>query len=305
MTIAIKVQDLSKIYYSDWLKKGKEAIRGVSFSIETGEAFGFIGPNGAGKSTTIKILMGLQKPSVGNAWLHDLPVSDPASRRGVAYVPENPYLFDYLTPLETLRMGLKIHRRPVSEIESHCLGWLERFDLLEVKSHRIRSFSKGMTQRVALAHAMAVEPRLLILDEPLSGLDPVGRRLVVEILSEFKRKGGSILFTSHVLHDVEHLADRFGMIHRGEMRTVSSPAQLIGADDLVMVRTEGDAPISGMIQDGLRRWSSSVRREALWEFLEAVHSAGHSVVEVRPALSLEAVFMRILGESLHERAGHE
>ena len=149
-----------------------------------------------------------------------------------------------------------------------------------------------MVQRTALAHALAIRPRLLILDEPLSGLDPVGRRDVVDILAEYRRGGGTIFFTSHVLHDVERLADRFGLVAKGRMRAVSSPGELAGDEDLVTVRSLGDASVPGFVPQVGRQWQAEIPKVRLWATLEQLKGAGHDIIEVKPTLNLESAFLR-------------
>lgn len=295
MSHAILVEGLVKTFRS-FRKVPVKAVDDVSFTIAEGEAFGFIGPNGAGKSTTIKIMTGVLQASAGKVNLFDIPVGQPRARVRLGYVPENPYLYDYLTPLEILLMGMSLHGLKVDDPQAHCLKWLERLELGDVAKRQIRSFSKGMTQRVAIAHALCLEPRLLILDEPLSGLDPVGRRDVVDILAEYKRGGGTLFFTSHVLHDVERLADRFGLIHNGRLRAVQSPAELAGGTDLVQVRSMGITPVAGAKSDFAERWSTDVTRDDLWQKLDELRVAGHAIIEIRPTLSLESAFMRAIGK---------
>lgn len=293
MTAAISVQNLRKEFRRGWRKSRVDALKGISLDVAEGEAFGFIGPNGAGKSTTIKILTGVMQATAGEAHLFGVPVSEPGSRKGLGYVPENPYLFDYLTPAEILSMGRSLHG--LAKDPKRVTYWLERFGLAEVANKSIRSFSKGMTQRTALAHAMAVEPRLLILDEPLSGLDPLGRRDVIDILIEYKKSGGTLFFTSHVLYDVERLADRFGLIHKGTLRAVRSPAELVGEDDKVVVRSFGDTPLLNQQAEFAGRWWMEVPRSELWATLDQLRQAGHTLVEVKPTLSLESAFMQVVG----------
>jgi len=294
---AIAIEGLEKRFRKAWRSSHTVALRGVSLTVEGGEAFGFIGANGAGKTTTIKILMGLIEPTKGSARLFGTPAALPSARLGLGYVPENPYLYDYLTPMEVLLMGLRLHRVKAAAPEAHCMAWLERLGLAHAARKTIRSFSKGMTQRVAIAQAMCINPRLLILDEPLSGLDPLGRRDVVDLLSEYKRGGGALFLTSHVLHDVERLADRFGLIHEGVLRAVRSPAELTGDQDVVLVRTLGQVPVPGMREDFSGRWIGEVPRTSLWARLDALRQAGHVLLEVRPSLSLEVAFMRAVGQS--------
>lgn len=296
MTPVIQADDLRKTYPRSWRRAPREALKGVSLEIGAGETFGLVGPNGAGKSTLIKILIGALRPTAGRARLFGREAGEPAARQGLGFVPENPGLQDFLTPLEILRMGLRLHQVRVDEEKRHCLHWLERFGLGSVADMPLRGFSKGMMQRTALAHALAIQPRLLILDEPLSGLDPLGRRDVVDILSDYRRGGGTLLFTSHVLHDVERVADRFALIHRGSLSTVRSPAELLGENQVFSVRTVGTAAVAGLRADFDGRWVAEVASDDLWPFLEKLKAAGHSLVEVRPQLSLEAAFMRLVGE---------
>lgn len=290
---AIELIDVHKTY-QDFFRRRSVALKGISLVVPEGEAFGFVGPNGAGKSTTIKVLTGMVRPQVGRAKLFGIPVSEYRARQGVAYVPENPCLPDYLSPLEILESAVRLHHLKVSNPRAHCIKWLERFDIAHVASKRLRGFSKGMAQRTALAHAMACQPRLLMLDEPLSGLDPIGRKDVVEILMEFRKQGGTVFFSSHVLHDVERLADRFGLIHKGELRTVQSPNELVGAAGLVTVRTKGECPVLGMQIDAVGRWYGEIEIENLWQFLDALRAAEHTIVEIKPRLSLEQAFFRFV-----------
>lgn len=295
MTAAIEIENFRKIYSTGVKRKPVVAVNDVSLTVDQGEAFGFIGPNGAGKSTTIKVLTGVQRATSGTAKIFGVPVSEPDSRRRMGYVPENPYLYDYLTPLEILTMSVRLHGVELRDERQHCLQWLERFQLSAVAHRTIRSFSKGMTQRVALAQALCIEPRLLILDEPLSGLDPIGRRDVVDLLSEYKKGGGTLFFTSHVLHDVERLADRFGLIHEGQLRSVRSPGELVGDEEIFLVRSAGAAAVEGMREDAAGRWAGEIPRTRLWMQLDALRAAGHTLIEVKSTLSLEAAFLRVIG----------
>ncbi len=295
MTFAIDICELRKTYPRTWSSSSFEALKGITLSVGEGEVFGFIGPNGAGKSTTIKILTGVMAPTAGTAALFGVDVTRHEARRGLGYVPENPSLPDYLSPLEILSMGLALHGIKPANAKTHCMHWLERFGLAAVAGKVVRGFSKGMAQRTVLAHAMVVQPRLLILDEPLSGLDPIGRREVVEILSDYRRQGGTIFLTSHVLHDVERLADRFGMIHQGELKTIQSPNDLVGDDELVTVRSSGEHPVAGMTPENGGRWFVELRRSDLWSTLREIERAGHTLIEVKPTLTLESAFLRYSG----------
>jgi ABC-2 type transport system ATP-binding protein len=295
MMDAIDIAGLEKTYAKGILRQPVMAVRGISLRVASGEAFGFVGPNGAGKSSTIRILMGLARPTAGTVRLFGENATRPEARRGVGYVPENPCLYDYLTPLEILEMALRLHRTAVDNRRSWAMQWLERLGLATVVGSPVRSFSKGMTQRVAIALAMCIKPRLLVLDEPLSGLDPIGRHEVVDLLAEYKRSGGTLFFTSHVLHDVERLADRYGLIHEGTLRSVRSPTELVGTEDLVIVRSKGDTLLAGWQLETSGQWLLETPRDQLWQRLEQMREAGHMLIEVKPTLSLESAFMHAVG----------
>jgi ABC-2 type transport system ATP-binding protein len=293
--VVVEIRDLRKSYRTGWRRAPIEAVRGVSLTIERGEVFGFVGPNGAGKSTTIKTLVGAVAPTSGSVRINGREVTDPESRRGLGYVPENPSLSEYLTPLEVLRMGVRIHGLSLENETAHCLEWLARFGLEGVARRRIRTFSKGMMQRTALAHALAIAPSLLILDEPLSGLDPIGRREVVDVLAQYRHDGGTLFFSSHVLHDVESIADRFGLIHRGELVTVRSPQELaVEQADLFVVRYHGTTAVPGArsLQPG--RFAVEVRAPDLPAVLTSIARDGGRLADVTHKVSLESVFHQLV-----------
>lgn len=287
---AIDVKQVDKFFGK--FSKRSQVLHGVNLDISEGEAFGFVGANGAGKSTTIKIIMDIIRADGGSASIFGVDSRDPRSRLGMAYVPENPYLYDYLTPYELVRMGVMQHRLVVSDIKAHCYKWLERFGIADAAKRRIRNLSKGMTQRTALAHALACQPRLLILDEPLSGLDPVGRREVVDILLDYRREGGTLFFTSHVLYDVERIADRFALIEKGRIEACKTASDLFrGSKGVFDVYIEADEPLAGYEHEAGQRWSRLAQLEELPALLQQIQVAGHSVLSITPRLTLEKLFL--------------
>ncbi len=291
MTAAVLVDDVSKTYVTGWQKRPKEALRGVSLQIETGETFGFIGPNGAGKSTLIKVLIGALRATSGRASLFGVDVQSPDSRRRLGFVPENPSLQDYLTPIEIVKMAIRLHKVPFADENRHVLEWIDRFGLAHVANTRLREFSKGMMQRTALAQALAIKPRLLILDEPLSGLDPVGRRDVVDVLDEYRKGGGTLFFSSHMLHDVERIADRFGLVDHGQLITIRSVEEMeTGQTRRYVVRFIGavSLPLARELRPG--HFSIEVDESELPEIIARIASASGRLQDVKPALSLESVF---------------
>lgn len=289
---AIELSNVGKTFKQK--KITVEALKDVSLEVNQGEVFGFVGPNGAGKSTAIKTILNIVSDYSGTVKLFGIDARDSNARKRVGYVPEVLALYEQLSPLEILQTALQMHSlRPVNA-QAHCMSWLERFSVAHVAKRPIRNLSKGTGQRVALAHAMVVEPQLLILDEPLSGLDPIGRKDVVDILASYQKSGGTVFLTSHVLHDVERLANRFGLIHRGTLKTIQSPNDLVGGDELVTVRSVGDAVVPNMTAENAGRWFVEVNRASLWQTLHALEKAGHTIIEIKPTLTLESAFLKYL-----------
>ncbi len=214
--MSIRINSLTKIYKKG-LKTLKPAVESLNLEIKKGEAFGFLGPNGAGKSTVIKILMNFIRPTDGTATINDIPVSDPGSRYAVGYLPENPFFYDHLTAEEILTFGgmaAQMDRRLLSKRIDELL---ERLLLAHVKKQKLRTYSKGMVQRTGLALALIHNPEICILDEPMSGLDPLGRRLVADLIVDMRRNGQTVFFSSHILSDIERLCDRVGILNRGRL----------------------------------------------------------------------------------------
>lgn len=223
----ISFDKVSKTYKKHLFRASNKALDNLSFHVSKGEIFGIIGPNGAGKSTALKILLGFIRPDGGAVSIqHKKPV-DPASHACLGYLPENPCLYDQLTITEQLEFAGHISGYSAKRTRERIVWLLDKVDLTHVAKTPIRRFSKGMTQRAALAYALFSEPELLILDEPMSGLDPLGRQLVVDILHEYNAKGHTVLFCSHILTDVERICNRIGIMNRGRL------AALVDADQLL------------------------------------------------------------------------
>lgn len=298
--VALAFEAVSKFFGRG--DKTVHALKNVCFTVGEGEVFGFVGPNGAGKSTTIKVLIDVVSDYSGSVSIYGVNSRRAEARKPLAYVPEVPALYENFTPIEILRLALSMYGlRPVNA-DAWCMSVLERLSVAGYARRKIKDLSKGNVQRVALAHAMVVQPKLLILDEPLSGLDPVGRKDVVEILNEYKQQGGAIFFTSHVLHDVERIADRFGFINKGELLTVRSPRELAAERaDTLLVRfnvVEGFAPQAKRLREG--EFEQEVTQAQLPEFVTRLNMAGGHILTVKPAVSLETVFFKILEESAHK-----
>jgi ABC-2 type transport system ATP-binding protein len=250
----IRAIELRKSFRSGFLMRPFEALRGVNLEVRAGEIYGFIGPNGAGKTTTIKILTGLIHATAGEAWLNDMPISNPDSRRALGFLPEGTYFHEYLTGRELLEFHGKLLGVP-REVRAEAIPrLLERVGIPHAADVRIRRYSKGMRQRAALAQSLIGDPELLILDEPMSGLDPIGRRDVRELILSLRDDGKTIFFTSHILADAEVLCDRAAVILNGRVAHEGYLEELLGEEiqrvDLVV---EGiDEPLYEELARGAR-----------------------------------------------------
>ena len=206
--------------YKTGFRKRKTALKDFSLNIVEGEAFGFLGPNGAGKSTAIKILLNLIFPTAGKAEILGKDVGDKGIRKFIGYLPENPYFYDYLNPVELLKFAGKTSGMDSFKIKERTEELLNTVCLWNERKRAIRSYSKGMVQRTGLALALIHDPKVVILDEPMTGLDPIGRRQVIELILKLKSEGKTIFFSSHILEDIERVCDRIGILVNGELRRV-------------------------------------------------------------------------------------
>jgi len=224
---AIEILGLAKNYpMGFWRKRPKVALRPLHLTVEQGEVFGFLGPNGAGKTTTLKLLMGLVFPTAGTARLLGLEMDDPQVRAQIGFLPEQPYFYDYLTAKELLEYYAQLSGVPGKERSARAEKMLARVGLADAARLQLRKFSKGMLQRVGLAQAILHDPRLVFLDEPMSGLDPMGRREVRDLIQQLQQEGKTVFFSTHILSDAEALCDRVAVIHQGELRGVGAVAEL-------------------------------------------------------------------------------
>lgn len=224
-------------------RKRKIALNGVTLQVEQNEVFGIIGLNGAGKSSLLKIFMGFIRQDSGEAFIAGLPAGTASNRHLIGYLPEHPSLYPNLSITEHLQFGCRIGNVTGPDEKKRIEEVLETVGLTEAAQIPIKRFSKGMTQRAALAYAILLKPEILILDEPMSGLDPLGRQLVIDIIREFRDKGTTILFCSHILTDVERICDRIGIMHRGNLVTIiSTPISCNGSQGNFLPE-EGKTPL--------------------------------------------------------------
>ncbi len=231
MTNPVSFINLSKSFSFGIFLKKHRALNRISLEVREGEVFGFLGPNGAGKSTAINTAMGFITPNEGEVLIQGIPAGHPESRRHVGYLPEHPNLYDQLSATELLAFAGAAARIPAPVVAKRTEQLLERLNLTAFRNRPVRTYSKGMKQRLGLAMAMIGDPPVLILDEPMSGLDPMGRNLVTDIILELKAAGKTIFFSSHILNDVEKLCDSIAVIHMGRILYNGQTTGFIGEAD--------------------------------------------------------------------------
>jgi ABC-2 type transport system ATP-binding protein len=299
---AIEIENLSKEYPYGFLHlKKKKSLEDLSMHVENGEVFGFLGPNGAGKSTTIKLLMRLIFPTSGSARILGKSIDDVAMHGSVGYLPEQPYFYDYLTAHEVLDYFARFHGLTASDRRARVEAMLKKVGLDTAKKIQLRKYSKGMLQRVGLAQAILHRPQVVVLDEPMSGLDPLGRREVRDIILELKREGRTVLFSTHVLSDAEMLCDRVGVIVGGKLRGIGAPRELVDikAQGMeILFELAGELPQLALLSKATRtgdRFRVQLPEADLYAALEALKGAGArilSVAQLKP--TLEEFFMNLV-----------
>jgi ABC-2 type transport system ATP-binding protein len=298
----IETENLSKEYPYGFLNlKKRMSLENLNLQVESGEVFGFLGPNGAGKSTTIKLLMRLIFPTSGTARILGKSIEDVSTHQVVGYLPEQPYFYDYLTAAELLDYFARFHRLTASDRRERIERMLKKVGLETAKKIQLRKYSKGMLQRVGMAQAILHEPEVVVLDEPMSGLDPLGRREVRDIILELKREGRTVLFSTHILSDAEMLCDRVGVIVGGRLRGVGTPGELVGMRTQgmeILFEVEGAAKKFALMDRATRtgeRYRVEVSEGELYGALNELNSVGArilSVAQIKP--TLEDFFMHLV-----------
>jgi ABC-2 type transport system ATP-binding protein len=282
------------------------AVRNLSLQVPRGEIFGFLGPNGAGKSTSIKMLLGLVKPTGGRALVLGAPVTDVDVRRHIGFLPEDFRFYDWLTAAELLRLHGRLSGMHAARLRQRVPEVLELVGLAQSHDRRLRGFSKGMLQRIGLAQALIHEPDLIFLDEPTSGLDPMGRRMVRDILRAQRDRGATVFLNSHLLSEIEITCDRVVFIKEGEVVAnldLRAPAQ---QEIRVMARARN---VSDEALSGLASWSTSAQfesgrltftvrsKEVLPDVVRHLVAQGADILELAPErIPLEELFVKIMGE---------
>ena len=298
-THAIETNALRKVFGDN------VAVRGLTLTVEQGEVFGFLGPNGAGKTTSIKMLLGLVAPTAGAAWLLGAPLGDRQTRAKIGFLPEHFRFHDWLTAQEFMTLHGELYGMTAEARRRRIADLLERVGLTPFRDKQLRTFSKGMLQRVGLAQALLNEPALVFLDEPTSGLDPVGRRLVRDIIGDLRRQGTTVFLNSHLLSEIEITCDRVAFIKHGEVLRVSALKGLVTGETSVTIHAAG---LTDDMATGLRAWGQDVRvdgeqgtlavadDQALPQIARYLVEQGAALYAMTPQrLSLEDLFIQIVG----------
>lgn len=301
---AIDIFGLEKTYrVGFWRKRPKRALRPLTLGVEEGEIFGFLGPNGAGKTTTLKILMGLVTPTAGTAQILGMELHDLRMKAEIGFLPEQPYFYDHLTARELLRYYGRLSGVDGKQLSSKIEAVLDQVKLTDSANIELRKFSKGMLQRVGIAQAILHDPKLVFLDEPMSGLDPMGRREVRNLIEELKARGKTVFFSTHILSDEEALCDRVAILHEGELRGVGAIAELTAnVHGKVEIVWQGTAvppnirSLAASFHSSAEATRVVVPEETQDAVLDALRKAGMRLVSLTPVrTSLEDYFLAQLG----------
>ena len=284
--IVVETQNLTKVYRDFWGRQKVRALKSLDLEIRRGEIFGLLGPNGSGKSTTIKLLLGLLFPTSGRALVFGQDASEVTKNERIGFLPEESYLYKFLTAEETLEFYGRLFDMPGSVRRERVADLIEKVGLTWAKRRQLREYSKGMTRRIGLAQALINDPELILLDEPTSGLDPIGVREMKDMIIELREQGKTIVMCSHLLADVQDVCDRIAILYQGELK------ELGRVDDLLQISDETEIRGKGL---------SDEAEEEIRQVLQK-HGATDISVE-KPRTTLEELFLNIVRES-QERPGH-
>lgn len=302
---AIDILGLEKVYQVGfWRKRPKRALHPLTLTVEEGEIFGFLGPNGAGKTTTLKMLMGLVFPTGGSARILGMELDDPRMKAQIGFLPEQPYFYDYLTAHELLHYYGRLSGVESTQLGSRVHAVLNQVGLKDSAHVQLRKFSKGMLQRAGIAQAILHDPKVVFLDEPMSGLDPMGRREVRNLIEQLKSEGKTVFFSTHILSDAEALCDRVAILHQGKLRGVGAVEELTagirGQVELVWAGRSVPTALTGLgaechvAGDTIRAVLPSAQQEAAIDILRREKLRLVSVTPVR--VSLEDYFVEQLSQ---------
>jgi ABC-2 type transport system ATP-binding protein len=303
-TPAIEILGLTKDYpLGFWRRRTRRSLDNLTLQVEDGEVLGFLGPNGAGKTTTLKLLMGLIFPTAGTARIRGCSIDDVQMHREIGYLPEQPYFYDYLTAREMLDYYARFFGYEAAERGKRVERFLALVGLSTAADVQLRKFSKGMLQRAGVAQAILHDPKVVFLDEPMSGLDPVGRREVRDIILQLKHQGCTVFFSTHILSDAEMLCDRVAVLAGGKLQGVGAPGDIVSMAGHAMEilfegRTGRELPRS-LAERAVHlggRYHLEVPEDSLYATLEQLRSCEARILSVTPVRpSLEDYFLRLVG----------
>jgi ABC-2 type transport system ATP-binding protein len=278
--VVIETRNLSKIYRDFWGRKKVNALKSLDIEVRQGEIFGLLGPNGSGKSTTIKLILGLLFPSSGRVLVFDKDASETSKNEKIGYLPEESYLYKFLTAEETLDFYGRLFDMSGAERKKRVQELIDLVGLSGAKHRQLREYSKGMTRRVGLAQALINDPDLILLDEPTTGLDPIGTREMKDLILALKERGKTVLLCSHQLADVQDVCDRVAILHQGELKELGRVSDLLKVQDVTEVHAEG------------------LSEEAKAEIAEVIKRHGGVVRSIdNPTTTMEDLFLNIVRES--------
>jgi len=302
-TPAIEIEGLTKDYpVGFWRQRMRRSLDHLTLQVEDGEVFGFLGPNGAGKTTTLKVLMSIIFPTSGTARVRGKSIDDVSMHREIGYLPEQPYFYDYLTARELLDYYARLFGFAASERRERITRFLERVGLGGAADVQLRKFSKGMLQRVGIAQAILHDPQVIFLDEPMSGLDPVGRREVRDIIHDLKREGRTIFFSTHILSDAEMLCDRVGVLVGGKLQGVGAPREIVSMEvyamEILFETPEGRLLPNSLAKSATQvggRYRAEVPEDQLYPVLDELRRCEARILSVTPLRpTLEDYFFKLV-----------
>jgi len=297
---AIEINGFQKTYrVGFWFQKQKVGLKKLNLLVNEGETFGFLGPNGAGKTTTLKLLMGLIFPTAGSAKILGRDWRDSEIKKRIGFLPEQPYFYDHLTPRELLDYYGRLSGLSSQQRKLRIPKMIERVGLTDSTNVQLRKFSKGMLQRIGIAQAILHDPAVVFLDEPMSGLDPIGRKEVRDLIQSLKREGKTIFFSTHILSDAEALCDRVAVIHQGELRGVGIVSELVSkSEGRVEILWQGAQALRSIEALGAKCSEAGeiIRAEldenSLQRALEIIRNSNARLISVNPVrASLEDYFV--------------
>ncbi|MCU0710799.1 MAG: ABC transporter ATP-binding protein [Pirellula sp.] len=278
--VIVETRNLGKIYRDFWGRKKVQALKSLDIEIRRGEIFGLLGPNGSGKSTTIKLMLGLLFPTSGRAFVFGKEATDVAKNERIGYLPEESYLYKFLNAEETLDFYGRLFDMPASVRRERAAELIQRVGLQRHRRRQLREYSKGMTRRIGLAQALINEPEFLVLDEPTTGLDPIGTKEMKDLILKLRDEGKTILLCSHQLADVQDVCDRVAILHQGELKEAGRVDALLKVQDVTQIHAKG------------------LSEEAKSKIREIIQQSNSELLKMdNPTTTMEELFLDIVQQS--------